>query len=80
MMKLVKSILVMLSLAAFLVGTGTPAFAGKNKFEQEVDKEKVAVKLVRDVQRGGYDMVTTEELKGWVDGGKGCADRRHHAI
>ena len=69
-MRLMKSFLVMLSLTAFLLGTSTVAFAGKNKFEQEVDKEKVAVKLVRDVQRGGYDIVTTEELKGWVDGGK----------
>ena len=69
-MRLMKSFLVMLSLTAFLLGTGTVAFAGKNKFEQEVDKETVAVKLVRDVQRGGYDIVTTEELKGWVDGGK----------
>jgi thiosulfate/3-mercaptopyruvate sulfurtransferase len=70
MMKWMKSLLVIVSLSAFLVGTGTAAFAGKNKFEQEVDKEKVAVKLVREVQRGGYDVVTTEELKGWIDGGK----------
>jgi thiosulfate/3-mercaptopyruvate sulfurtransferase len=70
MMKWMKSLLVIFSLGAFLAGTGTAAFAGKNKFEQEVDKEKVAVKLVREVQRGGYDIVTTEELKGWIDGGK----------
>ncbi len=69
-MKRMKLLLVIFSLGAFLAGTGTAAFAGKDKFEQEVDKEKVAVKLVREVQRGGYDVVTTEELKGWVDGGK----------
>ncbi|HKI49037.1 MAG TPA: rhodanese-like domain-containing protein [Desulfobacteria bacterium] len=70
MMKWMKSLLVIFSLGAFLAGTGAAAFAGKNKFEQEVDKEKVAVKLVREVQRGGYDVVTTEVLKGWIDGGK----------
>jgi len=41
----------------------------KNKFEQEVEKEQGAVKLVREVQRGGYDVVTTEELKKWIDSG-----------
>jgi thiosulfate/3-mercaptopyruvate sulfurtransferase len=41
-----------------------------NKFEKEVEKETAAVKLVREVQRGGYDLVTTEELKQWMDNGK----------
>ena len=41
-----------------------------DKFEKEVEKETGAVKLVREVQRGGYDLVTTEELKGWMDNGK----------
>jgi hypothetical protein len=41
-----------------------------NKFEKEVEKESGAVKLVREVQRGGYDVVTTEELKNWIDSGK----------
>jgi rhodanese-related sulfurtransferase len=35
-----------------------------------VEKEAGAVKLVREVQRGGYDVVTTEELKKWIDTGK----------
>lgn len=43
---------------------------GKDKFEQEVEKEKTAVKLAREVQQGGYDLVTTEELKAWQDQGK----------
>ncbi|MGM0643832.1 MAG: rhodanese-like domain-containing protein, partial [Thermodesulfobacteriota bacterium] len=41
-----------------------------NKFEKEVEKEEGAVKLVREVQHGGYDVVTTEELKKWIDSGK----------
>jgi rhodanese-related sulfurtransferase len=44
--------------------------AAKDKFEQEVEREAEAVKLVREVQRGGYDVVTTEELKQWIDAGK----------
>ena len=33
-------------------------------------KEAGAVKLVREVQRGGYGVVTTEELNKWIDSGK----------
>ena len=42
----------------------------KNRFEKEVEKEAGAVKLVREVQRGGYHVVNTEELKKWIDSGK----------
>lgn len=43
--------------------TASSAFAlGGSKFEQEVEKEQGAVKLVREVIRGGYDVITTEEL------------------
>lgn len=48
----------------------TPAMSWDNKFEQEVKTEQQAVKLVREVQSGGYDVVTTEELKQWLDNGK----------
>jgi thiosulfate/3-mercaptopyruvate sulfurtransferase len=54
----------------FTMGIGSPALA-KNKFEEELDKEKDAVKLVREVQKGGYNVVTAEELKQWIDQGKG---------
>lgn len=49
-----------------------PATAGLfgDKFEDEVVTEASGVKLVREVQAGGYDVVTTEELKGWIDGGR----------
>ncbi len=46
------------------------AFFGKNKFEQEVEKEQAAVKLVREVQRGRYNVITTTELKKWIDSDK----------
>jgi len=54
-----------------LLGLTCPAMAVfGNKFEKELEKETDAVKLVRDVQRGGYSLVTTGELKQWIDSGK----------
>ncbi len=41
-----------------------------DKFEQEVEKEHAAVKLVREVQRGGYGVITAAELKELLDSGK----------
>ncbi len=46
-----------------------PASA-KNKFEEEVEKEAGAVKLAREVVKGGYATVTTDELKQWIDEGR----------
>ena len=43
---------------------------GDDKFEKEVEKEQGAVKLTREVQRGGYDIITTEELKNLIDSNK----------
>jgi rhodanese-related sulfurtransferase len=40
---------------------------GADKFAQEVEKEKGAVKLAREVQRGDYDVITTDELKALID-------------
>ena len=58
-------------IVTLVVGLACPAMAlFDNKFEKEVEKEGGAVKLVREVQRGGYDVVTTEELKAWIDNGK----------
>jgi len=42
----------------------------KNKFEKELYIEQSAVKLIREVHRGGYDIVTTDELKTWIDDNK----------
>jgi rhodanese-related sulfurtransferase len=61
----------MLLVGALVAGMAAPAMAFLgNKFEKEVEKETGAVKLVREVQRGGYDVVATEELKKWMDSGK----------
>lgn len=61
------------SLLILCLVTGLAAPAGAfldNKFKQEVETEAVAVKLMRDAQRGGYGVVTTAELKQWIDSGK----------
>jgi rhodanese-related sulfurtransferase len=34
---------------------------------KELDTEKIAVNFLREVERGGYQVVGTEELKGWID-------------
>lgn len=34
---------------------------------KELDTEKIAVNFARETVRGGYGIVTTQELKGWID-------------
>ena len=49
----------------------TPAFAlFDDKFEEEVMREIDAVKLARDTQTGGYELLTAAELKKMIDEGK----------
>ena len=70
-MRLVKPMMKLMILSAIVFGLAVPCMAlFENKFEKEVQKEAGAVKLVREVQRGGYDVVTTDELKKWIDAGK----------
>ncbi|MDD2462735.1 MAG: rhodanese-like domain-containing protein [Desulfobulbus sp.] len=53
------------------LSTSASAFSiGSDKFKEEVTKEQSAVKLTREVQQGGYGIVTTAELKGMIDAGK----------
>jgi thiosulfate/3-mercaptopyruvate sulfurtransferase len=70
-MRTFNSMLKLMTASALMFILAAPAAAlFENKFEQEVVKEAEAVKLVREVQRGGYDVVTTAELKQWIDAGK----------
>jgi rhodanese-related sulfurtransferase len=71
-MSLKKSLLMGSVVFAMVVGTtaSAMAFFGDNKFEQEVLIETAVIKLVREVQRGGYDVISTEELKKMIDSGK----------
>ncbi len=47
---------------AFLAATGRVWAADK-----ELENEKIAVKFEREVERGGYKVITTQELKSWID-------------
>lgn len=70
-MRTCKYVLKVFLVVGLVAGMAAPVGALlDNKFEKEVEKEAGAVKLVREVQRGGYDVVTTEELKKWIDSGK----------
>ena len=42
-----------------LLGSG----CGQNRFQQEVETEKVAVKLARHMAEGKYEVISTAELK-----------------
>lgn len=35
--------------------------------KKELETESIAVKLAREIQRGGYKIVVTNELKDWID-------------
>jgi rhodanese-related sulfurtransferase len=66
-----KSLLKLMVLGIVILMFTSPAMAFlDNKFEKELETEAIAVKLVRDVQRGGYGLVTTLDLKKWIDSKK----------
>ena len=57
----------LLALLAVVMLLAPAAAKAGNQFEDEAAWEKIAVKLVRDAAAGGYALVTTEELKKWID-------------
>jgi len=69
MMRFFKTLFTLTIVGTILMGLPTSALA-KNKFQKELEKEKGAVKLVREVEKGGYDVITTEALKKLIDSGK----------
>jgi thiosulfate/3-mercaptopyruvate sulfurtransferase len=70
-MHMSKSIMKLMVVGIVMLMFSSPALAFlDNKFEKELETEAIAVKLVRDVQRGGYDLVTTHDLKKWIDSKK----------
>lgn len=58
-----------MAMAVLLLATASQGVA-LNWGSQELETEKVAVKLTRETVKGGYGIVTTEELKKWLDEGK----------
>ncbi|MBW1829426.1 MAG: rhodanese-like domain-containing protein [Deltaproteobacteria bacterium] len=69
-MRILKATFTFTVLGLLIIGHSSPVTAGMNKFEKEVEKEQGAVKLVREVKGGGYDVITTDELKKTMAGGK----------
>ncbi len=69
-MRMCKNMFKLLVISVVVLGLAAPAAAlFDDKFEKELEKEKGAVKLAREVQRGGYNLITTEELKQKIDAG-----------
>lgn len=63
-----KKILLAIILTVF---TASGAFAfGTDKFKEEVEKEAAAVKLAREVVKGGYNIIATEELQAVLKAGE----------
>ncbi|HQI01709.1 MAG TPA: rhodanese-like domain-containing protein [Deltaproteobacteria bacterium] len=58
--------LIMAALFTVSLASGAQAFWGA----KEPDTEKSAVTFAKEVQRGGYVMITTDELKAWIDAKK----------
>ena len=57
--------------ATVIVCLSSNAFAfGQSKFEKEVETEELSIKLVREVQRGGYGVITTDELHKAIEAGE----------
>lgn len=56
---------ILLLVSLFVLGLAGSSMAEWGS--KELDTEKIAVNLLKEVERGGYKVVTTAELKGWVD-------------
>ena len=65
MLKINKAVLICLAAALGLI-LALPAL-GADQFEKEIELEKSAVKLAREVVRGDYGLVPVDELKQWID-------------
>ena len=64
-MKLKRSILSVFVAALLVFGLAGGAMAAWGT--KELDTEKIAVTFASEVQRGGYKVVATQELKSWID-------------
>ena len=58
-------VLVVLSVLVFALGLAESSLAAWGT--KELDEEKVAVTFAKEVERGGYKIVSTNELKKWID-------------
>ena len=62
-----KKAAVALSLATILTGCGGAKGPGTAKDGNEATIETASMKLVTAVENSNYQLVSTEELKGWID-------------
>jgi rhodanese-related sulfurtransferase len=60
-----RRLLAILISAIFVFGFASVSSAAR--VTKELDTEKSAVTFAREVERGGYKIVTTQELKSWID-------------
>ncbi len=67
-MNMVKFVVLMAVLSLGLVGCASTH--GTSPKGQEIPIENATVKFASDIKDGGYRIVTTAELKKWVDEGK----------
>ncbi|MBA4369347.1 MAG: sulfurtransferase [Desulfobacterium sp.] len=65
-----RNLFLLLSVVGFTLSSFACPLLVDDQFEKEIEKEIEAVKLVQEVQRGGYDIVTASELKKWMDAKK----------
>ncbi|MEN6624498.1 MAG: rhodanese-like domain-containing protein [Smithella sp.] len=63
-MNLKRSLLSIIAAALLVSGLAGGAMAWGTK---ELDTEKIAVTFTKEVQRGNYKIVATQELKSWID-------------
>lgn len=64
-MKTGKSILGVFMVVVFVTGVASSALAAWGS--KELETEQSAVTFAREVQRGGYNIITAKELKAWLD-------------
>jgi len=60
-----KIFLMWLMCICLIVGQTGKGFAQWG--DKELETEKIAVNFAKEVAKGGYKIVSTEELKGWID-------------
>ncbi len=60
-----KELRILIPAVVFIFAIANSALAAWGT--SEVDTEKIAITFAREVERGGYKIVSTEELKQWID-------------
>lgn len=66
---MIKKVMAMLAVAQLCIGSAAFGF-GDSKFTQEVAIEASGIKLLREVQSGGYGVISTEELHKAIEAGE----------